>query len=175
MRRSGYETVATRSVQLPTGSAMKTSGRVLRSRLSAASTRELKRQQKQPPGISSTGKPLERSRAVSTRPLLWSLLIRPTRLPWSVRRRARRATAVVLPAPRKPPIMMYRAGAESRLFGVMALSQHLVDGRVEDRDVALDVQAIGPRRSPKAIQPSSPGRVRLNKSYFLHELRVPPL
>src|SRR6185436_18351037 len=161
---------AIRSVQLPTGSAMKTSGRVVRSRLSAASRSELNRQQKQPPGISSTGKPLERRIAVSTSPLLWSLLMRPTRRPWSVRRRASRAIAVVLPAPRKPPIMTYRA-----LLGLMSLPQHLVDRRVQNRDVALDVQHFLGRRPPERVQPSSPGRIRLDKLYFLHEVGVASL
>src|SRR5437764_993033 len=141
MRRRGYETVAIRSVQLPTGSAMKTSGRVLRSRLSAASRSELKRQQKQPPGISSTGKPFDRRSAVSTRPLLWSLLMRPTRRPRSTSLRARRATAVVFPAPRNPPIMTYRG-----LLGLMPFAQHLVDRGVEDRNVPLNVQTSLARR-----------------------------
>src|SRR6185295_9523160 len=149
---------------------MKTSGRVVRSRLSAASRSELNRQQKQPPGISSTGKPLERRIAVSTRPLLWSLLMRPTFRPRSVRRRASRAMAVVLPAPRKPPIMTYRA-----LGGLMSLSQHLVDRRVEDRHIALDVQNVLARRPPKRVQPSSPRGIRLDKLYFLHEVGVASL
>ena len=67
MRRNGYVTVATKSVQLPTGSAMNTSGRVAAVSLFAASTSELNRQQKQPPGISSVTKPRDRSIAVSTR------------------------------------------------------------------------------------------------------------
>src|SRR6185295_2679415 len=125
---------------------MKTSGRVVRSSLSAASSSELKRQQKQPPGISSTGKPFERSSAVSTRPLLWSLLISPTRKPWSLSRRARRATAVVFPAPRNPPIMTYRG-----LLGLMAFAQHLVDRRIQDRYVALDVETALARRPPERI------------------------
>ena len=95
-----------RSVQLPTGSARNRSGVAVRVRLSAASRSELKRQQKQPPVISSTEKPWDRRSVVSTRPVLWSLQMSPTRLPWSVRYRASRATAVVFPAPRNPPIMM---------------------------------------------------------------------
>ena len=48
----------------------------------------------------------ERSIAVSTSSLPWSFVISPQRRPRSVRRCAKAATAVVLPAPRKPPIMM---------------------------------------------------------------------
>jgi len=72
----------------------------------AASINELNRQQKQPPGISSVANPRERSIAVSTSSLPWSFVMRPTRRPCSVNRCANLATDVVLPAPRKPPIIM---------------------------------------------------------------------
>src|ERR1017187_6312675 len=75
----------------------------------AASTSESNRQQKHPPGISSVAKCCERSIAVSTRLRPWSLVMMPTRSPCSVSRAASRPTAVVLPAPRNPPIMINRA------------------------------------------------------------------
>ena len=74
-----------RSVQLPTGSATKTSGRVDSVSLPTASLRESKRQQKQPPAISSTGKPLLRRIDESTKPLLWSFVMRPADSPRSAR------------------------------------------------------------------------------------------
>src|SRR5262252_6879757 len=78
--------------------------------------------------------------------------------------------AVVLPAPRKPPVMMYRA-----FLGLMSLPQHLVDRRVENGYVALDVQDILSRRPPERVQPSSPGGIRLDKLYFLGQVRVASL
>jgi hypothetical protein len=57
-------------VQLPTGSARNTSGFAVSVRCSAAAVRELNRQQKQPPVISSTAYPYEPTSVVSTRPEL---------------------------------------------------------------------------------------------------------
>src|SRR5207253_8201848 len=137
-----------------------------------ASTRELKRQQKQPPGISSTGNPFDRRRAVSTRPLLWSLLMSPTRFPRSVKRRASRAIAVVLPAPRKPPIMMYRARAAVTSRSFMAFPKHLVDRRVQHGNVALGVQAVGAGGPLQRIQPSPSGGIRLDQLDLFAQRRI---
>src|SRR5437762_454871 len=57
----------------------------------------------------------------------------------------------------------------------MSLSQHLVDRRVEDRHVALNVQASLAWCPPEGVEPSSPGGIRLDKLYFLRELRVASL
>ena len=83
---------------------MNTSGRVLSVSLPAASTSELNRQQKQPPGISSVAKPLE-AIAVST---ALALIVgdQAHRAAGRAQVLASAATLVVLPAPRNPPIMM---------------------------------------------------------------------
>src|SRR5258706_5602239 len=57
----------------------------------------------------------------------------------------------------------------------MSLAQHLVDRRVKYRHVALDVQTSVSRRSPERIAPSSPGRIGLDKLYFLREVGVASL
>jgi hypothetical protein len=105
----GNPTVAIKSVQLPTGSAINTSGRVTDVNRRDASTNELNRQQKHPPAISSTGNSLARAIAVSTNPVPWSFVINPTDRPCALKYRASFRIAVVFPAPRNPPIMMYRA------------------------------------------------------------------
>jgi hypothetical protein len=92
-------------VQLPTGSATNASGRAASVNFFAVSTSELNRQQKHPPGISSVANPRARSIEVSTSSLPWSFVINPTRNPAAVKCCAKAATAVVFPAPRKPPIM----------------------------------------------------------------------
>ena len=101
--------MAFRSAQLPTGSAMNTSGRDSCWSFSAASTSDLNLQQKHPPLTSAVGNPLLPNKAVSTSPPLWSLVIRPTRCRRAASRSAMRRMAVVLPAPRNPPIRTYLA------------------------------------------------------------------
>ena len=103
-RRIGRRTVAARSRQLPTGSAKITSG-ARRANESAARSRSDRRQQKQPPATSRTGTCATRASAVSTSPLPWSFVTMPTRRPASVSRRAASIARVVLPAPRRPPMI----------------------------------------------------------------------
>ncbi len=64
---------------------------------------------KQPPVISSACNPALRNSAVSTRLLPWSLEMTPTLSPRLVRFRAAVISAVVFPAPRKPPMHAIRA------------------------------------------------------------------
>src|SRR5436309_914771 len=93
---------------------------------------------------------------VSTRPWLWSLVIKPTRRPWDVKCSARRRRAVVLPAPRNPPTMTYSALISS-LVGIdarMPVRQHFVDRRVENRDVPVNVDRIRRRLTLQSIQPA---------------------
>src|SRR5258708_1222854 len=95
--------VETRSVQLPTGSPKMTSGLTISCRRSIEASRFGKRQQKQPPATSWAGIFAERTSAVSTRSLAWSLVTMPTRNPCAASKRAVCNSSVVFPAPRKPP------------------------------------------------------------------------
>ena len=110
-RRTGAATdsctVARRSVQLPTGSARKTSGRASRGRaVRPRRSSELKRQQKQPPVISSTGKPWRVSDGRVHEPVALIVGDEPDAPAAAGQAAASRSIAVVLPAPRKPPTMM---------------------------------------------------------------------
>src|SRR5258706_442043 len=87
----------------------------------------------------------------------------PTRLPRSVKRRASRAMAVVLPAPRKPPIMMYRARAGVTSPSFMALPKHLVDRRVQHGHITLGVQAVFAGSPFQGVEPASPRGVGLDQ------------
>src|SRR5204862_7003594 len=96
----------------------------------------------------------------------------PTRRPRSVKRRASRAMAVVLPAPRKPPIMMYRARAAVTSGSFMALSKHLVDCRVQHGHVALGVQAVFAGSPFQGVEPASPGGVGLDQLDLFAQRRI---
>src|SRR5688572_2558082 len=124
--RNGYDTVAIKSVQLPTGSATNASGRASSVNFFAASTNELNLQQKHPPGISSVANPRARSIDVSTSSLPWSFVIGPTRNPALARYCAKAATAVVFPAPRNPPIMKYCVLLLMGCFGLLLLLKHSI-------------------------------------------------
>src|SRR5262249_54981051 len=103
------------------------------SKSSAAPSTTLKRQQKQPPAHDVPAQPRAATRAASTRSLPWSLVISPTRSPRAARRSAAASSAVVLPAPRKPPTTA-RVGSIVLPFIQQSLGElaHHCIGRVED-------------------------------------------
>src|ERR1035437_9312835 len=138
----------------PTRSPRITSGAARCVRRSTAWLSESKRQQKHPPAISSTGKPCAASSAVSARPWLWSLAISPTRRPCAERRRASCSRAVVLPAPRKPPIMRYSAFTGTAAF-LLAAADYGVDGVIQKRHVAVDIDRARRGVAAHTVEPAA--------------------
>lgn len=108
--------------------------------------------------------------AVSTRPKLWSLVIKPAFRPWRPRWWASRKMAVVFPAPRKPPIMTYAAlGIFTPLVPAL---KHSVDRSVQYSNVAVHVHAMGFRRAAGLVEPSFPVGVGLDDCDVLLEVRA---
>ena len=108
-----------RAVQLPTGSAMITSGLNSASICRNTDTSSSSRQQKHPPVTSATDlSPAEWKVAVSIRSSPWSLATSPGRNPLALNQAENRWISVVFPAPRNPPIRasFLEVGAVMRKF-----------------------------------------------------------
>jgi hypothetical protein len=99
--RRGSTTEDRMLVEVPIGSAMMTSGRLVWTMERAFLTNSGKVEQKQPPTISLTSKPAPEANSVSTSTWPWSLVMTATdRCLFSLRCLARVTIKVVFPAPR---------------------------------------------------------------------------